>query len=109
MSAEATALLSAERDERRIEVMLLRGDIARIERRERAVLDENHSLRLECASLRLQLGQRVLSTESAVVSPLTPVLSTEAAVLSINDAAKVLLGGYAPTLPAADVRKVRHG
>lgn len=103
------ALLSAEREERRVEVMLLRSDIARIERRERAVLDENHRLRVECAALRLQLGQRALSTASPVPSPLTPVLSTQAAVQSINDAFKVRLGGYAPTLPEADARKVRHG
>lgn len=102
MSAETTALLSAEREQRRIEVMLLRGDIARIERRERIVLDENLTLRLECARLRLQLDQRVPSTP-------TSVLSTQARVLSTSDPAKVLLGGYAPTLPAMDARKVRHG
>lgn len=105
MAAEGTvALLSAEREERRVEVMLLRSDIARIERRECAVLDENHRLRVECAALRLQLGQRALSTQTP---PLT--LSTQAGVQSIDDAFKVRLGGYAPTLPEADARKVRHG
>lgn len=104
MAAEGTvALLSAEREERRVEVMLLRSDIARIERRERVVLEENHRLRVECAELRLQFGQ------PPAPSPLTPVLSGQTTVRSINDAFKVRLGGYAPTLPAADARKVRHG
>lgn len=110
MGAETTtALLSEEREQRRIEVMLLRSDIARIERRERALLDENLSLRLECATLRLQLGKQVLSTPTPFPSTQTPLLATQAGVLSMSDPGKVLLGGYAPTLPAADARKVRRG